>query len=90
MSPERRALPSVKQGSVTSIAQLTQPDALGTLPDMQSILERVLAEMPEWKRKRFLAWAVEHAREQGDLGLLRVVRAYQKAHGIPYHSRAMN
>jgi hypothetical protein len=50
----------------------------------------ILSEMPDWERKRFLAWAAERARERCDLGLLRVVRAYQKAHGISYRSPALN
>ena len=54
---------------------------------MQSNFERTLSEMSEWERKRFLAWAVEKARERCDLGLLRVVRAYQKANGIPIARR---
>ena len=57
---------------------------------MQSNFERTLSEMSEWERKRFLAWAVEKARERCDLGLLRIVRAYQKAHGIPYRSSTLN
>jgi hypothetical protein len=40
---------------------------------------RALSEMPEPVRKRFLAWAEQRARGQGDLKMLRVIRDYRKS-----------
>jgi hypothetical protein len=57
---------------------------------MESNFERAVSEMAEWERQRFLAWAAERARRRSDLALLRVVRAYQKSHGIHYPSPALS
>ncbi len=76
---------SVKRGSGTSIAQLTERRGLDTLPFMQQRLptlkemERVLSEMPEVDREPFLAWLEHRARDRDDLEVLRVIRDYRKS-----------